>query len=51
MKIFRFYLDCKSAYAGSIPTSASKLKPRGSMIYGVFYWLKFAVCSATFGKR
>jgi len=21
-----FYLDCKSAYAGSIPTSASKLK-------------------------
>ncbi|AZD73864.1 hypothetical protein C4K16_3505 [Pseudomonas chlororaphis subsp. aurantiaca] len=26
LKIFRFYLDCKSAYAGSIPTSASKLK-------------------------
>ncbi|AZC31516.1 hypothetical protein C4K38_3557 [Pseudomonas chlororaphis subsp. piscium] len=26
LKVLRFYLDCKSAYAGSIPTSASKLK-------------------------
>ncbi len=26
LKIIRIFVDCKSAYAGSIPTSASTLK-------------------------